>query len=237
MTLQQTPLFGMYREKPGIGTLPLREQPAQRVLADSRACNDVELLATVIGGPHQIETATALLTKYPTVYGIVSASLADLASVRGISNMTAARLRAALELGLRATHDQPERVQITSPAEAAKVLLPYFIGRDQEYVFVLLLDTRNRLMGQPVEVYHGSLNTSMIRISELFREAIRANAASIILAHNHPSGDPAPSPEDVAVTRLLVEAGRLLDITAYDHLILGAGSRFVSLKERGLGFT
>jgi DNA repair protein RadC len=99
-----------------------------------------------------------------------------------------------------------------------------------------MLDTRNRLVSQPVEIYRGSLNKSMIRVGELFREAIRWNAASIIMAHNHPSGDPSPSPDDVAVTRLIVEAGKLLDIPLHDHLVLGAGSRFVSLKERALGF-
>jgi len=106
---------------------------------------------------------------------------------------------------------------------------------EQEYLFVLLLDTRNRLMGQPIEVYHGSLNTSLIRTGEIFRDAIKVNAAGIIVAHNHPSGDPSPSPEDVAVTRALVEAGKLLDIAVLDHLVIGR-QRFVSLKERGLGF-
>lgn len=236
MSLQQAPLFGSYREKHDVEALPLREQPAQRVLADSRACNNVELLAALIGGPHQIETATALLAKFNSVLGVVSASIADIASVRGIGNTTAARLKAALELGLRATHDQPERVQINSPADAATVLRPYFLGQEQEFVYVLMLDTRNRVIGQPVQVYRGSLNTSMIRVGELYREAIRWNAAAIIMAHGHPSGDPSPSPDDVAVTRLVVEAGKLLDIPAHDHLILGGGSRFVSLKERGLGF-
>ncbi len=101
---------------------------------------------------------------------------------------------------------------------------------------MLLLDTRNRVIRDPLEIYHGSLNTSMIRIGELFREAIKWNAAAIILAHSHPSGDPSPSPEDVAVTRLTVEAGKLLDIPLHDHLVLGSGDRYVSLKERGLGF-
>ena len=92
------------------------------------------------------------------------------------------------------------------------------------------------MLGEPREVYHGSLNTSLIRVGEVFRDGIRANAAAIILSHNHPSGDPSPSPEDVAVTRAIVEAGKLLDIQCLDHLILG-GTRHVSLKERGLGFS
>jgi DNA repair protein RadC len=107
---------------------------------------------------------------------------------------------------------------------------------DQEYLYVIHLDTRNRVLGPPLEVYHGSLNTSLIRVGEVFREAVKVNAAGIIVVHNHPSGDPAPSPEDVAVTRALVEAGRLLDIDVLDHLVIGQ-HRFVSLKERGLGFS
>ena len=97
-----------------------------------------------------------------------------------------------------------------------------------------MLDTRNHVLGTPT-VYQGSLNTSVVRIGELFRYALKANAAAFIVVHNHPSGDPAPSPEDVHVTRQLVEAGDLLDIAVLDHIIIGR-QRFVSLKERGLGF-
>lgn len=233
----QATLFATYHNHIDVRALPLREQPASRVLADSHACNNVELLAALIGGPRQIETATALLARFNSVPEIVSASVADIAAIKGIRKTTAARLKAALELGLRATHDRPERIQISSPADAAMVLRPCFIGKDQESVYVLMLDTRNRVIAQPIEVYRGSLNTTMIRVGELFREAIRWNAASIVMAHNHPSGDPSPSPDDIAVTRMVVEAGKLLDIATHDHLILGSGSRFVSLKERGLGFT
>jgi DNA repair protein RadC len=107
---------------------------------------------------------------------------------------------------------------------------------EQEHLFVMTLNTRNALLGEPVEVYHGSINTSLIRVAEIFRPALRANASSIIVAHSHPSGDPAPSPEDLAVTRAMVEAGNLLDIEVLDHLVIGANS-FVSLKAKGLGFS
>ncbi len=105
---------------------------------------------------------------------------------------------------------------------------------DQEEVRIALLDVRNRLIGTHT-VYRGSLNTSMIRIGEIFREAIKQNAASVIVVHNHPSGDPSPSPDDVAVTRMMCEAGKLLDVSVHDHIIIGQ-NRFISLKERGLGF-
>jgi DNA repair protein RadC len=100
---------------------------------------------------------------------------------------------------------------------------------------VLLCDTRNRLI-RVVEVYKGSLNAASVRIGEVFRDAVRANAASLVVVHNHPSGDPTPSPEDVALTRAMVEAGKLLDVEVLDHLIVGQG-QFVSLKARGLGFS
>jgi DNA repair protein RadC len=105
---------------------------------------------------------------------------------------------------------------------------------EQEELRVILLDTRNSVM-DVVTVYKGSLNSSQVRVGELFKEAIRRNAAAVILIHNHPSGDPTPSPDDVAVTRSLVEAGKLLDIDVLDHLVIG-NCQYVSLKERGLGF-
>ncbi|MBI4770079.1 MAG: DNA repair protein RadC, partial [Chloroflexi bacterium] len=127
-----------------------------------------------------------------------------------------------------------ERPAINSPAEAA-ALIQYEMGSlQQENVWVMLLDTRNRHL-KTERVYQGSVNTSQIRLGEIFREAVKINAAGVIVAHNHPSGDPSPSPDDVAVTRALVEAGKLLDIPVLDHLVIGHG-RFVSLKERGLGF-
>jgi len=104
----------------------------------------------------------------------------------------------------------------------------------QEHLRLLLLDTKNRVLGMPT-VYIGSLNMSVLRVGEVFREAIRQNCAAVIVAHNHPSGDPTPSPEDVAVTERIVNAGKLLDVEVLDHLVIGQ-QRYVSMKERGLGF-
>ncbi len=106
---------------------------------------------------------------------------------------------------------------------------------EQEHLRVILLDRRNRVLAI-VEVYKGSVNSSQVRVGELFKEAIRVNASAIIVTHNHPSGDPTPSPDDVAVTRAMVQAGKLLDIDVLDHLVIGQG-KWVSLKERGLGFS
>ena len=102
-------------------------------------------------------------------------------------------------------------------------------------MWVMLLDTRNRVMGIRA-IYKGNLNTSIVRVGELFRPAIEAPAAAIIVAHNHPSADPSPSPEDVHVTRQIAEAGKLLDIDVLDHLIVAGAGQYVSLKERGFGF-
>jgi DNA repair protein RadC len=131
---------------------------------------------------------------------------------------------------LRPADDRP---RIASPADAASLLLPRLRDLEQEELHVVLLDTRNRVLDIRA-VYKGSLNTSMVRIAEIFRPAIEAPAAAIVVAHNHPSMDASPSPEDVNVTRQIVQAGKLLDIDVLDHLIIG--HTYVSLKERGLGF-
>jgi DNA repair protein RadC len=105
---------------------------------------------------------------------------------------------------------------------------------EQEHLRVVLLNTRNEVLGIP-EVYKGSVNTSLVRVGEVFREAVRRNCPAVVVVHNHPSGDPTPSADDLSMTRQMVEAGRLLDIEVLDHLIIGHG-RYVSLKEQGLGF-
>ena len=127
-----------------------------------------------------------------------------------------------------------ERPCIQSPTDAFQVLQPFLEPLDREELWVLNLDTRNRVMSL-VALYKGSVNSSQVRVAEVFRQAILDNALSVVVAHNHPSGDPTPSPEDVSVTRAMVQAGKLLDIEVLDHVVIGAG-RFVSLKERGLGF-
>jgi DNA repair protein RadC len=195
-----------------------------------------DLLAVLVGGAQAEATADRLLDAFGCVTELDTAPVEALAAVKGVGAAGAARIKAALALGRRLLEPSEERPTIRSPGDAAQLLQPVLAGREQEYLYVLLLDTRNRVIGPPREIYHGSLNTSLIRIGELFQAAIRANAAAIVVAHNHPSGDPSPSPEDVAVTRSVVEAGKLLDIELLDHLVIGQAGRFVSLKERGLGF-
>lgn len=127
-----------------------------------------------------------------------------------------------------------ERPSINSPADAAVLLEPFIANLDHEELWIVILDRRNKVM-QLVRLYQGSVNSSQIRVGEVFRQAIIEQASAIVLAHNHPSIDPTPSPDDVAVTRAIVQAGKLLDIDVLNHLIV-CNDRFVSLKERGLGF-
>jgi DNA repair protein RadC len=131
-----------------------------------------------------------------------------------------------------------ERPTINSPADAASLVMPFIGNLDHEELWVILMDTRNRVKTL-VALYRGSVNTSQVRVAEVFRQVITENALAIILAHNHPSGDPTPSPDDVCLTRSIVQAGQLLDILLLDHIIVSgmSGTSYVSLKERGVGFS
>lgn len=235
--MQQLPLILSIAPDPRLARLPAPEQPIRRVAERPSACNRVELLAALIGGPNQLETAELLLTAFGSLRAMAAATPDELAAVKGVGPQTAVRVRAALELGVRLAVETPEeRPAIHSPADAAALVLPEMSTLEQEHLRVILLDTRNRVL-DIVGIYRGSLNSAQIRVCEIFRPAIRRNAAALIIVHNHPSNDPSPSPDDVAVTRAIVQAGKLLDIQALDHLIVAAGGRFVSLKERGLGFS
>jgi DNA repair protein RadC len=225
---------------PKIADLPQSERPRERLLRyGAAALSNAELLAIIlrVGGAGQnvIRLSEALLARHEGLPGLARAGVEELTELKGVGAAKVAQLKASLELGRRLLASAPdERAQIRSPADAANLLMLEMSMLEQEHLRVILLDTRNRILTIST-VYKGSLNSSMIRVGELFRGAIRRNAAAIIVAHNHPSGDPTPSPEDVAVTRQVVQAGQLLDIEVLDHIIIGRG-RFVSLKERGLGF-
>ncbi len=215
-------------------SLPLRERPVERVAyAGTQAVSLAELLAAVVGGQYQIEIALALLDRFGDVARIASAPVEALAQTPHLGRARAAALKAALELGRRLVQAQIEdRMVINSPEVVANLLMAEMSHLEQEHFRVLYLDTRNRLLGSDT-LYVGSLNTAHVRVAEVFREAIKRNCAVLIVAHNHPSGDPTPSPEDVRVTRELRQAGDLLGIEVTDHLVIGRG-RWMSLRERGL---
>jgi DNA repair protein RadC len=213
--------------------LPVSEQPTRRVAESPAACNIVELLAAQIGGNRSIETAQALLTHYGSPAAISTRSSADLMTFPGIGKRAAIRLLAALELGRRVMQGcLDQAIFIHSPADVAS-LVQYDLGRlEQEELWVLLLNTRQRLIGID-HLYRGSVSSSQVRVGEVFKAAIRCNAVSIIVTHNHPGADPTPSPEDILVTKAIFTAGKNLDISLIDHIIVG-GEKFVSLKERGI---
>lgn len=223
-------------EQPKLKTMPLREQPAYRVAQNATACNLTELMAAVIGGQRQIEIAQALLARFKgDIRRLYQAHPMELAKVKGISQATAVRIKAALNLGLRLNLPNEERPTINSPADAAALVQHDMSLLEKEHLRTLLLDRRNRVL-EIVEVYQGSVNSSQVRVGEIFQAAVGRMASALVVVHNHPSGDPTPSPDDVAVTRAIVQAGKLLDIEVLDHLVIGQG-RWVSLKERGMGFT
>ena len=224
-------------EQPKLKSMPLREQPAYRVAQNATACNLTELMAAVIGGQKQIEIAQTLLARFDgDIRRLYQAHPVELAKVKGINQMTAVRIKAALNLGLRLNLPNEERPTINSPADAAALVQYEMALLEKEHLRVMLLDQRNHVL-EIVEVYQGSVNSSQVRIAEIFKPAIARMAPAIIVVHSHPSGDPTPSPDDVAVTRAIVQAGKLLDISCLDHLVIGQAGKWVSLKERGLGFT
>ncbi len=224
-----------------IHELPTSERPRERLQHHGAAAlSNSELLAIIlrtgVGGESVLDLSTRLLVKFEGLGGLARASFGELAQERGLGVAKTAQIQAAFELGRRLLITSPkERPQITSPADAANLLLPEMGLLEQEELRTLLLDTKHRVLDSPT-VYKGNVNTSVIRVGELFREAVRINCVAMIVVHNHPSGDPTPSPDDVRVTEQIVQAGKLLDIEVLDHLVIGQ-QRYVSLKERGLGFS
>ena len=219
-----------------IKDLPAAEQPVNRLQHyGPYALSTAELLAILLGTPHALTDAEHLLSRFGELSSFATAPLAEITESPGIGQTLAARIKAALELGRRMLVAAPaERPVVRSPADAANLLMAEMGALEQEHLRTVLLDTRNRVIDIPT-IYIGSLNTAAVRVGEVFKHAIRQNAASVIIVHNHPSSDPSPSPDDVQVTRMLVEAGQLLGIDVADHIIV-AKHRYVSLRERGLGF-
>jgi len=219
-----------------VADMPERERPVNRLReVGPRSVSNVELLACLLQTGDALRQANALLVEMGGLEGLARAEGCMFSEVHGIGKAQAVRLQAAIELGRRIAAERGEAfVQVRSPADVAGVLMPLIGHEEQEHFVVLFLDTRNHIVDKEV-LYKGSLNTSLVRVAEVFRGAVRRHCASIIVAHNHPSGDPNPSPEDVALTRRLVEAGKLIEVEVLDHLVVGS-SRWVSLRERALGF-
>lgn len=224
-----------------ITDLDQAERPRERLAKlGPQALSTAELLAILLRvgvmGENAVQVGQRLLQSMGGLAGLQRASYEEVCNQHGVGPAKAAQIKAAIELGRRLMVEAPqERPAIHSPADAAALVQYEMSALEQEELRVILLDTRNRVM-DIANVYRGSLNSSQVRVGELFKTPIRRNAAALIVVHNHPSGDPAPSPDDIAITRAIVQAGKLLDVEVLDHVVIGRG-RYVSLKERGLGFS
>jgi DNA repair protein RadC len=234
----------MVKETPAsyrITDLAATDRPRERLAElGAESLNDAELLAILlrvgIQGQNAVQMGQHLLQQFNGLIGLYQATFEQVCQVKGVGMAKAAQIQAALELGRRYYKAQRgERPAIHSPKDAADQVMYEMTGFVQENLWVLLLDTRNRLIDIE-HLYQGSLNSSTVRVAEVFKKAMVMNAAAIIITHNHPSGDPTPSPEDIALTRTLVETGKMLDIQVLDHVVIG-GNSFVSLKEKRLGFS
>lgn len=232
------------RESPAtyrITDLSANDRPRERLAElGPQALSNGELLAILlrvgVQGENSVQLGQRLLNEFGGLHGLHRASVIEICNIHGVGMAKAAQIKAAIELGVRLRLEAPEeKPAIHSPADAAALVQYEMSALPQEHLRVINLDTRNRVINIE-KVYVGSLNASTVRVGELFKSAIQRNAAAIIILHNHPSGDPTPSPEDVSLTRAVVQAGKLLDIEVLDHLVIGHG-RYISLKERGLGFS
>jgi DNA repair protein RadC len=213
------------------------DRPREKLLLHgARALGDNELLALVVGsgchGRSALTVANDLLAARGGLHGLVQADCDDVGRVAGIGPARAAQIVAAVELGRRTlVHGPRARVQLQSPQQAAAFLMPAFGGRRVEQLGVVLLDTKHRVLRTAVLTV-GTLNSASIEPRDVFREAAIGGAAALVVFHNHPSGDPSPSPDDVEMTRRLVAAGVLMGIDVVDHIILG-DVRYCSFKEMG----
>ena len=219
--------------------LPLSERPRERLLKlGSEALSAQEILAVILGrgtkGESVMMTSQKLLSRFGNLKGVANASVEELIQTKGIGPAKATQIKAALEFSRRLEADASEKPRpvLKSPEDVAAEVKSQLKGKKKEHFLVLCLDTRNRLMGRKL-VSMGSLDTSIVHPREVFKEAVSSCAASVIFAHNHPSGDPEPSKEDVELTKRLVRAGEIMGIDVLDHIIVCDKSH-VSLKARNL---
>jgi DNA repair protein RadC len=216
------------------------ERPRERLAKlGPEALSNAEILAILlrigVQGENAIQVGLRLLGRFGSLMGLHRASFDELKAEFGVGPAKAAQLKAAIELGRRLlTEESGELPTINSPKDAADLVMYEMSALSREQLRVMLLNTRNQVL-EIKTLYQGSLNSSTVRVGEVFKQAIIKDSAAAIILHNHPSGSPDPSPDDVTLTRALIEAGNILDIQILDHIVIGNG-RFVSLKERRLAF-
>ncbi len=221
--------------------LPLEERPRERLQRyGAQVLSDTEILAVLIGTGYQSESALVLAQQILKGDGgksglayVIDSSMEELSKIRGIGPAKASQIKAAVELGRRiSAYNKDQQVTITSPSDVKSLLMEEMRFLEKEHFKTILLNIKNHVISIE-EISVGSLNSSIVHPREVFKPAIRRSSASIILVHNHPSGDPTPSREDIEVTKRLIEAGKILGINVLDHIIIGNNS-ILSLKEKGL---
>jgi len=219
--------------------LPLSERPRERLLKHGiEALSAQEILALILGrgikDESVIVTAQKLLSTFGNLKNIAAASMEELTKIKGIGPAKAAQIKAAFELSKRLedSSDKDRKTTVKSPEDAIKSVKNQLKGKKKEHFLVLSLDTRNHLINtQTISI--GSLDSSIVHPREVFKEAISSTAASVIFAHNHPSGDPTPSEDDIKLTKRLVEAGEILGIEVLDHIII-CDKDYISMKSKNL---
>lgn len=221
----------------GIRDFPVNERPRERLEQRGEdALTNAELLAILlrvgVEGCSAIDLAWNLLDRFGGLRGLHAASFNDLCAVNGMGRAKTAQIKAAIELGYRLDQEEQSPVPtISNPEDVEKLLGHLLVEKSQEELWVLALNTRNRLLCKQ-RLYIGTVNQSSVRLAEILEVPLRQRATSIILVHNHPSGDPQPSEEDLRLTEELIKAGRLMDIGILDHIILARGGYF-SIRRSG----
>jgi DNA repair protein RadC len=235
MTQQETPRYQIR-----VSELPAEERPRERLLRlGPQALTNAELLAILLRtgttAMGVMDVAGHLLAERRGLRGLAAMDLGMLGKEHGVGAAKATTIAAAFELGRRlALEGDIARPAVLNPADIARLLQAEMELLQQEELRLLTLDTKHQLISSTM-LYRGSLNSAPARVAEVFREAVRQNAAEIAVAHNHPSGDPAPSADDIRFTEAIVEAGALIEVDVLDHLVFGHG-RYVSMREQRLGF-
>jgi len=227
----------MDQEEDHLRISDLREEnrPRERLINEgAQALSDGELLAVLLGsgvkGKNAIDLGNQILKELGGFSGIHRADIASIEDILGVGEAKAARIKAAVELGNRlAKENQVDQFTIHAPEDVVKLVGLELRGKEQEELWVLWLNVRNKVIGID-RLYRGSQDSSSVRVSEIFTRAIRNSAYAIILVHNHPSGESNESPEDVNITRSVVDAGKLLDVRVLDHIIIGQND-FTSIKK------
>lgn len=213
------------------------DRPRERLVRQgAQSLSNQELIAILLRTGTKEESVLALanrvLNYFEKLHELKRATIEEIISIKGIGEAKAVQLLAAVELGRRLAQKQVEsRFTIRSPQDAATFLMPDMSSLQQEHFVALFLNVKNQVLHKQT-IFIGSLNSSIVHPREIFREAVKRSTASIICAHNHPSGNPTPSPEDIEVTKRLQEAGYIIGIEVIDHVIIG-DHQFISLKEKG----